>query len=196
MRELREVSRSGSTGSARHLTAACPRGSDELDSKVLHVTRASDGVYDAPPILADLRAAGERVSRKTVAGWLRRQHPAEISPRTFAPPPRWPTPTRRCRRTWSDADPTPESWIGCGRLISPIRAPGSAGSIYARSGMAARGGRSAGPSMSTRAPIYSSPRWPWRSPRAASRPRRLWCTLTAAVSTPARRRRGSPAGTI
>jgi hypothetical protein len=88
MRELREVSRSGSSGGARHLTAACPRGSDELDSKVLHVTRASDGVYDAPPILADLRAAGERVSRKTVAGWLRRQHPAEISPCTFAPTPR------------------------------------------------------------------------------------------------------------
>jgi putative transposase len=35
--------------------------------------------------LADLRADGEAVSRKTVAGSLRRQGLAGISPRTFAP---------------------------------------------------------------------------------------------------------------
>jgi hypothetical protein len=39
-----------------------------------------------------------------------------------------------------DADSTLGSWIGCGRLISPLSAPGSAGCIYARSGMAAGGG--------------------------------------------------------
>jgi len=36
-------------------------------------------------VLADLRAAGERVSRKTVAASLRRQRLAGISPRRFAP---------------------------------------------------------------------------------------------------------------
>ena len=45
----------------------------------------SDGVYGAPRVLADLRADGERVSRKTVAASLRRQRLAGICPRRFAP---------------------------------------------------------------------------------------------------------------
>jgi hypothetical protein len=44
---------------------------------------AFDGVDGAPQILADPRVAGEWVARKTVAGLLRRQRLAEISPRTF-----------------------------------------------------------------------------------------------------------------
>jgi putative transposase len=57
----------------------------ELDAKVADFHKASDGVYGAPRILADLRAAGTRVSRKTVAASLRRQGLAGICPRRFAP---------------------------------------------------------------------------------------------------------------
>lgn len=57
----------------------------ELDTKVAAFHQASDGVYGVPRILADLRADGETVSRKTVAASLRRQGLAGISPRTFAP---------------------------------------------------------------------------------------------------------------
>ncbi|MGE5695467.1 MAG: IS3 family transposase, partial [Candidatus Sericytochromatia bacterium] len=57
----------------------------ELDAKVAAFHAASDGVYGAPRILADLRADGETVSRKTVASSLRRQGLAGISPRRFAP---------------------------------------------------------------------------------------------------------------
>jgi putative transposase len=57
----------------------------ELDAQVAGFHHASDGVYGAPRILADLRAAGQQVSRKTVAASLRRQGLAGICPRRFAP---------------------------------------------------------------------------------------------------------------
>jgi putative transposase len=57
----------------------------ELDAKVATSHTDSDGVYGTPRILADLRAAGETVSRKTVAASLRRQGLAGICPRRFAP---------------------------------------------------------------------------------------------------------------
>jgi transposase InsO family protein len=57
----------------------------ELDAQVAQFHQASDGVYGAPRLLADLRDAGVRVSRKTVAASLRRQGLAGISPRRFAP---------------------------------------------------------------------------------------------------------------
>ena len=56
-----------------------------LDAQVAQFHQASDGVYGARRILADLRDAGVRVSRKTVAASLRRQGLAGISPRRFAP---------------------------------------------------------------------------------------------------------------
>ena len=88
MCELLEVSRSGYYKWRR----ACESGPSptaarrgELDAKVAAFHKASDEVYGAPRILADLRADGETVSRKTVAASMRRQGLAGISPRTFAP---------------------------------------------------------------------------------------------------------------
>jgi putative transposase len=88
MCELLEVSRSGfyqwRAGRDRGPTPSQQRRAG-LDAKVADFHKASDGVYGAPRILADLRADGERVSRKTVAASLRRQGLAGISPRRFAP---------------------------------------------------------------------------------------------------------------
>lgn len=88
MCELLEVSRSG----FYKWRTACESGPSptvqrraQLDAKIAAFHAASDGVYGAPRILADLRAEGTRVSRKTVAASLRRQGLAGISPRTFAP---------------------------------------------------------------------------------------------------------------
>src|SRR5215212_3689261 len=88
MCELLEVSRSGhykwrKSRDSRPTLAARRRA--ELDAKVAKLHAASDGGYGAPRILADLRADGERVSRKTVAASLRRQGLAGISPRRFTP---------------------------------------------------------------------------------------------------------------
>lgn len=88
MCELLEVSRSGyykwrRAGASGPSPTAARRA--VLDAKVAAFHQASDGVYGAPRILADLRADGERVSRKTVAASLRRQGLAGISPRRFAP---------------------------------------------------------------------------------------------------------------
>jgi transposase InsO family protein len=88
MCELLEVSRSGFyqwRGGRDRGPTPSQRRRDALDAKVAASHAASDGVYGAPRVLADLRADGERVSRKTVAASLRRQHLAGISPRTFAP---------------------------------------------------------------------------------------------------------------
>ncbi len=88
MCDLLEVSRSGfykwRTSRAGRPSPAQRRRAD-LDARVAYFHRASDGVYGAPRILADLRAEGERVSRKTVAASLRRQGLAGICPRRFAP---------------------------------------------------------------------------------------------------------------
>ena len=88
MCELLEVSRSGfykwRQARDRGPTPAQRRRA-ELDAKVAAFHAASDGVYGAPRILADLRDDGERVSRKTVAASLRRQGLAGICPRRFAP---------------------------------------------------------------------------------------------------------------
>ncbi|MGH3958011.1 IS3 family transposase [Mycobacterium sp.] len=88
MCELLEVSRSGfykwRANRNGGPTPAHQRRA-ELDAKVAKFHTASDGVYGTPRILADLRADGQRVSRKTVAASLRRQGLAGISPRRFAP---------------------------------------------------------------------------------------------------------------
>ena len=57
----------------------------ELTGKVLAFHRASDGVNGAPRIVADLRADGEQVSRKTVAKIMRDNNIAGISPATWHP---------------------------------------------------------------------------------------------------------------
>src|SRR6478672_12594151 len=79
MCDLLEVSRSG------FYKWRVRRRRAELDAQVAASHAASDGVYGAPRVLADLRADGRRVSRKTVAASLRRQRLAGICPRRFAP---------------------------------------------------------------------------------------------------------------
>ncbi|MGV7406103.1 IS3 family transposase, partial [Mycobacterium kansasii] len=88
MCELLEVSRSGFykwRKSRESGPTPTQRRRAQLDAKVAKFHEASDGVYGAPRILADLRDDGETVSRKTVAASLRRQGLAGISPRRFAP---------------------------------------------------------------------------------------------------------------
>ena len=88
MCELLEVSRSGfyKWRAGRDRGPSVPqRRRAELDAKVAASHTASDGVYGAPRVLADLRAEGTRVSRKTVAASLRRQRLAGICPRRFSP---------------------------------------------------------------------------------------------------------------
>ena len=88
MVEVLEVSRSGYYAWAvRQGRQPGPRAARRADLtvkiKVAH--GASDGVNGAPRILADLREAGEVVSRKTVAKLMRDNHIRGISPRPWQP---------------------------------------------------------------------------------------------------------------
>ena len=113
MCELLEVSRSGFYKWRKTRDAGpspAQRRRAEMDAKVAAFHEASDGVYGAPRILADLREDGETVSRKTVAASLRRQGLAGICARADSPQrPRWSTWMRRYRRTWWGAGSTPAS---------------------------------------------------------------------------------------
>ena len=88
MSELLGVSRSGYYAwASRQDTEPGPRAARRADLivkiKVAH--DASDGVNGAPRILADLREAGEVVSRKTVAKLMREAEIRGISPRPWTP---------------------------------------------------------------------------------------------------------------
>ncbi|RZL75346.1 MAG: transposase, partial [Rhodococcus sp. (in: high G+C Gram-positive bacteria)] len=67
---------------ATELTPRRQRRAD-LAVKIVDFHRASDGVYGAPRITADLRAAGEVVTEKTVAKVMAEIGLSGISPRTF-----------------------------------------------------------------------------------------------------------------
>ncbi len=88
MAQLLGVSRSGHHARAARKDAqpglrAVRRADLAVKIKVAH--EASDGVNGAPRILADLREAGEVVSRKTVAKIIRGNNIRGISPRPWRP---------------------------------------------------------------------------------------------------------------
>lgn len=88
MAELLAVSRAGYYAWAARLDAepgprAARRAGLAVQIKDFH--EASDGVNGSPRILADLREAGEVVSRKTVAKIMREQGIRGISPRPWTP---------------------------------------------------------------------------------------------------------------
>ncbi len=89
MVELLEVSRSGYYAWADRQARAelGPRAARraDLSVKIKVAHDASDGVNGAPRILADLREAGEVVSRKTVAKLMRESDIRGISPRPWHP---------------------------------------------------------------------------------------------------------------
>ena len=88
MVDLLGVSRSGYYAwAARRDAEPGPRQSRraDLSVKIKVAHDASDGVNGAPRILADLREAGEVVSRKTVAKLMRQNDIRGISPRPWRP---------------------------------------------------------------------------------------------------------------
>jgi hypothetical protein len=96
MCELLEVSRSGFykwRKSRDDGPSPSQQRRAELDAQVADFHAASDGVYGAPRILADLRAAGAR-PRCAVKGW-----PGSARGDSRRPP-RWWTWMHRYRPTW------------------------------------------------------------------------------------------------
>jgi len=95
MARLLDVSRSGFYDWQARETAgpsARERRREELTVKITKFHADSDHVYGSPRILADLRADGEQVSRKTVAKLMRCHGIVGISPRGWVPPTTIPDP--------------------------------------------------------------------------------------------------------
>jgi transposase InsO family protein len=115
MARLLNVSRSGFY--AWQGRAPSPRAVRRLviEAKVARSHEASDEVYGSPRVLADLRAGGEKISRKTVAATMNRLHLVGVSPR------KWKTTTLRdaldsypvdaVKRTW-DTGALNVVWVG------------------------------------------------------------------------------------
>jgi transposase InsO family protein len=88
MARLLDVSRSGYYAwAARQAAGPSPaqQRRQQLTGTIRRFHADSDHVYGSPRILADLRAAGERVSAKTVAKLMRAAGIVGISPRKFTP---------------------------------------------------------------------------------------------------------------
>lgn len=88
MARLLGVSRSGYYDWARRQSAGpspAQQRRAHLTNKIMASHAASDRVYGSPRVLADLRAAGEQVSGKTVAKLMRQAGIVGISPRKFVP---------------------------------------------------------------------------------------------------------------
>lgn len=88
MARLLDVSRSGYYDWARRQAVGPSRAQQrraDLTTKIATSHAESDRVYGSPRILADLRAAGELVSAKTVAKLMRHAGIVGISPREFVP---------------------------------------------------------------------------------------------------------------
>ncbi|MCW2511849.1 MAG: transposase [Mycobacterium sp.] len=87
MARLLEVSTSGYYKRVKHsVTTALTDGQQrkaDLTAKIITHHRDSGGTYGSPRITADLRAAGEKVSEKTIAKIMAEIGLSGISPRTF-----------------------------------------------------------------------------------------------------------------
>lgn len=189
MSDLLGVSRSGySAWTARQASEPGPREARRADLtvKIEDFHKASDGVNGAPRILADLREAGEKVSRKTVAKLMRHNGIRGISPRPWVPV-----------TTIADAKPAPpissvaastkEPSTRSGPQTSHTWPPTRAGCTCAPCATGARAACSGTPSPTPCTPTSSRTRYGAQSPsapRPPAPPPRSPSMRTAAVSTP------------
>ncbi|WP_420893269.1 IS3 family transposase [Rathayibacter rathayi] len=104
MARLLEVSRSGYYAWTRRKPSPRALRREVIEGKVAAFHAASDDVYGSPRILADLRADGEIVSRKTVAAAMRRLGLRGVFPR------RWRTTTITDREDAYPVDAVKREW--------------------------------------------------------------------------------------
>ena len=115
MARLLAVSRSGFYAWCGRAPSARAVRRESIEAKIVWFHGASDEVYGSPRILADLRADGEVISRKTVAASMNRQGLVGICPK------KWRTTTLRdaadaypsdaVQRTW-DVGALNQVWVG------------------------------------------------------------------------------------
>lgn len=86
----------------------------DLTVKIIDHHRAPAGTYGSPRISADLRAAGERLSDKTVAKIMAEIGLARISPRTFKVRTTMVDPPRPFPLIWCSADLIRAGVMPCG----------------------------------------------------------------------------------
>ena len=116
------VSRSGYQAFLKHRPSEAELRKERIKERIQEIYDGSHQNYGAPKITRELQKEGERISERTVGGYMREMGIRASASSPGLPQPLTPISARNCTTSWTNSSiltgPTP-----CGVLISPTYTP-------------------------------------------------------------------------